>query len=342
MGEARRRSDRPGVAESLELRAFCSEPPEPRLLEEALTIWSDLGAEVAAARAELALARLAGNRLEAERARRELRSLGVGETASRAAGILMALGPEEAPPLELQTLGGFRVLRNGIPVSHEAWKSKKARDLLKLLVARRGRPVSRDEAIETLWPEEDPARTGNRLSVALSTLRSVLDPNHEFPPGHFVAAENGVLRLLPENATLDVDAFLAQSKTGLTLARTDRHEALAMLEAAEAAYTGDFLEEDRYEDWAEPLRNESRASYVEVLRTLAAETRLPKYFFRIIERDAFDEGAHLGLVTALEAEGAHGEARRAYRTYLSRMQEIGAEPAPFPEVGSSSGERART
>ncbi len=69
MGEARRRSDRPGVAESLELRAFCSEPPEPRQLEEALTIWSDLGAEVAAARAELALARLAGNRLEAERAR---------------------------------------------------------------------------------------------------------------------------------------------------------------------------------------------------------------------------------------------------------------------------------
>ena len=35
-------------------------------------------------------------------------------------------------------------------------------------------------------------------------------------------------------------------------------------------------------------------------------------------------------VAELEAEGAHGEARRAYRTYLSRMQEIGAEPAAFP------------
>ena len=103
-----------------------------------------------------------------------------------------------------------------------------------------------------------------------------------------------------------------------------------MLEAAEAAYTGDFLEEDRYEDWAEPLRNESRAVYIEVLRTLAAETRHPKYFLRMIERDVFDEGAHLGLVARLEAEGAHGEARRAYRTYLSRMQEIGAEPAAFP------------
>ena len=182
LAEARLRSDRPGVAESVELQAFCSEPPERGQLEEALTMWRGLGAEAAAARAELALARLAGNRLEAEGAERKLRRLGVGETSSRAAGILMALGPEEALPLELQTLGGFRVLRSGIPVSREAWQSKKARDLLKILVARRGRLVSRDEAIETLWPEEDPARTGNRLSVALSTLRSVLDQNREFPP----------------------------------------------------------------------------------------------------------------------------------------------------------------
>ena len=323
------------------MRAFCSEPPERGQLEEALTIWRDLGAEAAAARTELALARLAGNRLESERAERELLRLGIGETASRAAGILMALGPEEAPPLELQTLGGFRVLRNGIPVSQEAWKSKKARDLLKLLVTRRGRAVSRDEAIEALWPEEDPALTANRLSVALSTLRSVLDPDREWLPSHFVAVSDGVLRLSLENVSLDVDAFFAQAERGLTLARNDRREAVAMLEAAEAAYTGDFLEEDRYEDWAAPLRNEARAVYIEVLRALAAETQLPRYFLRIIERDAHDEGAHLGLVAAFEAEGAHGEARRAYRTYLSRMQEIGAEPAPFPEVGSPSRERVR-
>jgi DNA-binding SARP family transcriptional activator len=183
-----------------------------------------------------------------------------------------------------------------------------------------------------MWPEEDPALTGNRLSVALSTLRSVLDPNREFPPDHFIAAEDGVLRLTLENVTLDVDTFLAQAEKGLTLARNDRPEAVATLEAAVAAYTGDFLEENRYEDWADPLRSESRASYIEALRTLATETRLPKYFLRIIERDAYDEAAHLGLVAALEAEGAHGEARRAYRTYLARLQEIEAEPAPYPHT----------
>ena len=102
-----------------------------------------------------------------------------------------------------------------------------------------------------------------------------------------------------------------------------------MLELAEAAYTGDFLEEDRYEDWAIPLRDEARAVYVDVLRKLAETTGAARYFLRIIDRDPYDEPAHLGLVAALQAQGAHGEARRAYRVYVSRMQEIGTEPASF-------------
>ena len=75
-----------------------------------------------------------------------------------------------------------------------------------------------------------------------------------------------------------------------------------MLELAEAAYTGDFLEEDRYEDWAEPLRNEARAVYIDVLRALAESTGAARYFLRIIDRDPYDEPAHLGLVAALQAQ----------------------------------------
>ena len=84
--EARLRSDRPGIAESLELQAFCSGAAATSVvLEEALAIWRELGAEVAAARVELALARLSGNRLEADRAERELR----GSASAR---------PPRAPP----------------------------------------------------------------------------------------------------------------------------------------------------------------------------------------------------------------------------------------------------
>jgi ATP/maltotriose-dependent transcriptional regulator MalT/DNA-binding SARP family transcriptional activator len=329
--EARRRGVRPWLAESLELRALSADEPDRASLEEALAIWRDIEAAVAVQRVEFALAHLFGSRLELERAKRELRRLGVREAASRSAGILMALGREERPPLLVQTLGGFRVFRDGEPITHGAWRSKKARDLLKILVARRGRPVPRDELIELLWPEEDPDRTPNRLSVALSTLRSVLDPARRFGQDHFIAATDGAVRLSLETAEIDLEAFLAEAGQGLRLWRDDRGEEVrALLDAAEGAYTGDFLEEDRYEDWAEPTRDEARAVYVEVLRALA-ETGETRYFLRIVERDRYDEQAHLGLVATLARAGSHGEARRAYRTYLSRMEEIAAEPAPFPE-----------
>ena len=336
---ARSKGDRPGMAESLELRALCSEPVDMAVLEEALGIWRELGAEVAAERVELALARLSGNRLGADRAERELRRLGVRATAARAAGILMAIGPAEPVPVAIQTLGGFRLVRDGTAVGTEAWKSKKARDLLKLLAGRRGRPVARDALIEALWPEEDPARTGNRLSVTLSTLRSVLDPEREFAQDHFVVAADGAVRLSLDTVELDLESFLETADAGLKAWRSDREDALPLLESAEAAYTGDFLEEDLYEEWAEPHRREYLAVYVEVLRALAEATGAPRYFLRIIERDRYDEQAHLGLVCALAGRGAHGEARRAYRTYQMEMQELGKEPVSYPELGAGS--RAR-
>ncbi len=54
------------------------------------------------------------------------------------------------------------------------------------------------------------------------------------------------------------------------------------------------------------------------------------YSLRLLERDPFDEPAHLALVAARSAARAHGEARRAYGGYIARMEQIGVEPAPFP------------
>ena len=55
-----------------------------------------------------------------------------------------------------------------------------------------------------------------------------------------------------------------------------------------------------------------------------------RYFLRILERDAYDEEAHLGLVAALLAAGRHGEARRRYGLYATKMDEMGVEAAPLP------------
>jgi ATP/maltotriose-dependent transcriptional regulator MalT/DNA-binding SARP family transcriptional activator len=336
---ARSRRDRAGLAEALELQVLASPSPLAELdrLEQAAGIWSELASPVGLARVELAVAMLTRDAEGAREAEDRLRAIG-------ARGHRTILGRfipfDVSPAIVVQSLGRFRVQRGGQPVPLAAWQSRKARDLFKMLVARRGRPTPREALMEALWPHQVPGPLGNRLSVLLSTVRSVLDPEKLHDADHFVGADRRALWLQPENVSVDVEEFLHAAEGALALRRAGRPEALARLAAAEEAYTGDFLEEDAYEDWAIGVRERSRAVYTEVVRALAADATVrddpdaaTRYYLRLLERDPYDEPAHLGLVTTLDAAGRHGEARRCFRAYCSRMDQIGVESAPFPTSG---------
>lgn len=246
--------------------------------------------------------------------------------------------PAERPPaVAIQTLGAFRVWRDGRAVPSTEWRSRKARDVLKILVARRGRPTPRDLLVEALWPGGDPARTPNRLSVALSTLRLTLDPAHRYGRERFIASDKGSVRVRLAAVAVDVESFLADAEAGLRLHRRGRHaEAWRVLEATEALYAGDFVEENAYEDWAIALREEARAAYLAVaaaLGELALASRdhdaAIRYRLRSLARDRYDERAHLALVSTLAAAGRYGEAERAYGAYVARMEAIGVDAAPY-------------
>jgi ATP/maltotriose-dependent transcriptional regulator MalT/DNA-binding SARP family transcriptional activator len=286
--EARARRDRGGLAEALELDAAATAEPAraAERLAQAALIWRELGNPLGVARADLARAALApeapGDDL-AEQASRRLRALGVRLPTAWAG----------SPSVVVRSLGGFRLLRDGHPVGPGAWQSKKARDLLKLLVARQGRPAPREALMDALWPNEDPWRLGNRLSVALSIVRGVLDPERRFPAEHFVTADKQAVGLALEHLEVDVTVFLARAAAGLRSQRTgDGPRALRLLGAAEALYGGDFLEEEPYEDWAGPLREQARAAYLDVVRALADlsagagdHDMAVRYLLRLLERD---------------------------------------------------------
>ena len=333
---ARRRRDRAGLAESLELGVLSSRHPagEIERLDEAAAIWRDLRSPVGEARVALEIALITGDAHAASNADDRLRALGARGYRAAFSRLVSA---DASPRVLVQSLGRFRVTRGGEVIPLAAWQSRKARDLFKMLVARRGRPAPREALMEALWPGQSAAPLANRLSVLLSTVRAVLDPEKRHEPDHFVAADRSSVRLQPEHVSVDVEEFLTAAEEALALRRAGAPEAHERLTAAEAAYTGDFLEEDAYEDWALPLREECRAVYTEVVRALASHATsrgdadaAVRFYLRVLERDPYDEPAHLGLVTTLEAAGRHGEARRCFRAYCARMDEIGIESAPFP------------
>jgi DNA-binding SARP family transcriptional activator len=339
---ARERRDRAGMAEAMELEVFSSEQPAARTarLHEALSIWNEIKQPLGGARVTLALASFNDPRTpRTERTRAEgiLRDLGV-RTVNVAAGALFHLASTQRAPVEINALGGLRLLREGRAVPVAEWQSKKARDLLKILVARRGRLTPREVLMDLLWPDEDPSKLANRLSVALTTVRTILDPQRRFGVEHFVVADKTAVGLDLDHLSIDVEEFLARAAEGSALRREGRErEGLALLAEAEELYAGDFLEEDPYEDWAVALREEARATYIAVVRALATAGLADedfdgavRFYLRLLERDSFDEDAHLGLVSTLDAAGRHGEARRCYRTYVVRMGELGVESAPFP------------
>ena len=203
--------------------------------------------------------------------------------------------------------------------------------------------------MEALWPGEDAEGLSNRLSVALTTIRSVLDPDHRFAAEHFIRADKDSVALNLGAVDVDLERFLSGAAEGLARLRgQDREQALAMLEASEVAYRGDFLEENPYDDWAAAVRETARATYVSVARTLAAQAAaraepdtVVRYLLRVLEVDRFDEDANLGLVNALSAAGRYGEAHRHYLNYRRAMDELGVEPAPFPPAGQGDDVAAR-
>ncbi|WP_173059527.1 BTAD domain-containing putative transcriptional regulator [Phytohabitans houttuyneae] len=327
---ARLHRDRAGLAEALELRAGATDRPSARrsALVEAARTWRTTGARLDADRVAHQLGLLPGASAEERLAAR------VARGALEAAGVALGTGDVAVPPanLAIRVLGRFEVILNEVPVPSSAWRSRKARDLLRILVARRGRRVAREELAALLWPDDDDdLRVAHRLSVALSTLRSVLDPERHLPADHYVFAAPAALAADTAHLDIDLDTFLGEAEVGHRLHEQGQPaEAREVLAAAERRYAGDVFEDEPYDDWAVPVREEARATYLRVTRMLArlaaernATDEALGYLLKILARDPYDESCHREVTELLELAGRHGEAKRARARYEAAMRELG-------------------
>lgn len=189
---------------------------------------------------------------------------------------------DDVPSIVVYCLGPFQVYQDEQPV--EEWPSSKGKIIFKYLVTHRERPVPKEVLMELLWPDNDPDAARNNLNVAVYGLRQALRSTH--PHYSHVLYQDDCYLLNPEiDIWLDSELFMRQIALARSLEQAgELARAMEVFNNAEALWLGEFMEEDRYEDWPVAQRQLLQQQYLKLL------DKLSKYHF--------DQGAYNACTTA--------------------------------------------
>ena len=123
-----------------------------------------------------------------------------------------------------------------------AWRLRKARELVKLLALARGHRLHREQAMDALWRDLDPAAAANNLNQAVHVARRALG-------AEAIERRDELLGSAPRST------WTASSRRPRTHAARGTP---AAYRAALALYGGELLPENRYDEWASGRREELR------------------------------------------------------------------------------------
>lgn len=244
-----------------------------------------------------------------------------------------------APPaahgarLAVSCFGHFRVALDDQQI--ERWESVRGRTIFKYLVSRRGVPVPKELLADMFWPESEPELARRSLHQAIYCLRQSFK---RVDPSLTIVHFNGDCYQINQELSMWVDSeefssLIAQART--LAAAGQEAEAMQRYAVAADLASGEFLEEDRYESWAEELRQSYRVMATEALRQLSSyhfehgDFALAILFSqRLLTQESCDEEAHLTLMRCHSAQGLRHLAVRQYQICtLALKTELGLAPS---------------
>jgi DNA-binding SARP family transcriptional activator len=211
----------------------------------------------------------------------------------------------------VRLLGGFAVAVDGEPVSANAWRTRRAADLVKLLALEPTHWLHREQVIEALWPDL-PVRTG-----AANLRKAVHHARRAMGSADSIQLRDGMLVLWPDgHLNIDLDRFDAAAADALASGDPEACADIA------ATFPGTVLPADRYEPWVADARARTAATYLVLLKAAGA-------WERVLELDPTDEAAYRALMARHLAAGERREAIRQFERLRDVLREhIGVGPDP--------------
>lgn len=246
---------------------------------------------------------------------------------------------ENNPTLRVRLFGRFEVRRDHRLIPQQAWGRRKTQTLLKILLAERGRVLSQDQLVEILFGGIDPEKELHNLHTRISELRRVIEPGLKkgIASQFILRVGEGYCFSKKAPCWLDTEAFLEH----LSAARKAREEgrwhlAIESYEAALELYRGEYLEEDRYEEWSLAPRDDWQNRYLNALSHLAEcyaqledVPRAVECCERVLETDSARERVIRQLMRLHCLGGEHARAIEVYQAGVRALKErLDVVPSP--------------
>lgn len=236
--------------------------------------------------------------------------------------------------LRVRTLGGFAVWRGDTLIAQEQWARRKVAALFKALLGAPGYRLHREQAIELLWPDAAEGAHAGALRTTIHLLRKALQPPDAAAAGYLRSRGDWlVLAPAPDAAAppdwLDAAHFAHMATEALSA------DDPAICRRALALYTGDYLPDDPYQEWAVSRREELRHLHLALLLHLAGlvtdtdEVERRTCLKQALDAEPGHEEAARALMCLHAEAGRLDEVERVYQAVATGLRdELGLDPAP--------------
>lgn len=248
--------------------------------------------------------------------------------------VVVEVRPEHAsqsvvPRLRIFALGPLRIETADGQLAGD-WLEQRPGQLLRFLVSRRGQPAPTDVIAEALWSAPSPAARGT-IRYLVHALRDQLEPERgKKGESATIVCRRGCYALHPDHIWLDVDEFERETTLGTAaLDAGDHSRGSQHLERAVCLYTGDFLEDEPFADWAMIQRERLRWLACDALRKLSGlgGDANGDYLERLAELEPFDDDVQRELISTWLRLGRKTRAARQYQSFrLRSLREFGRPP----------------
>ena len=242
------------------------------------------------------------------------------------------------PKLRIHMLGEFAVWRDETLIAPQDWPTQKSQSLLKILLTQRSGSgwVASDRMMEYLWPELSLKSAKNNLWVSVSQARRMLEPDlpRASSSSFILSGPQGYKFNAASDAWLDVDAFNEQVQLASSTTAASRR--IQAFEEARKRYSGAYLPDNLYDDWAAPQREQLQETYLSLLDELAESYARKNSFAAAAavasESLSVDRTRELTYRRLMVYHAAMGDPVRALQVFQTcrdvLFNELGVEPSP--------------